>query len=185
MKLGHWHYSIFNISASAVLLTTVASSQAVKQDSLWEPLHVLIGSWKGTGAGEPGTGEYERTYRFVLNKKYIEVTNKSIYAPSEKKPNGEVHEDVGYFSYDKSRRAFVLRQFHIEGFVNQYAMESISGEGKRLVFVSEAIENIPAGWRARETYDVVDENQIEETFELARPNKAFEVYSKVKLKRIH
>ena len=38
----------------------------------------------------------------------------------------------------------MLRQFHIEGFVNQYKLESISADGKTIVFISEAIENIPA-----------------------------------------
>ena len=50
------------------------------------------------------------------------------------------------------RKTFVFRQFHGEGFVNQYTLDSLSGDKKMLVFVSEAIENIPQGWRARETY---------------------------------
>jgi hypothetical protein len=44
----------------------------------------------------------------------------------------------------------VFRQFHVEGFVNQYALDT-SSTADRLVFLSEAIENIPAGFRARET----------------------------------
>jgi len=94
---------------------------------------------------EPGIGEYDRTYQFVLNKRFIEIKNKSTYPPSDKNSKGEVHEDLGYFSYDKVRHTFVLRQFHIEGFVNQFKLDSISEDGKRIIFVSEAIENIPAG----------------------------------------
>jgi hypothetical protein len=48
----------------------------------------------------------------------------------------------------------VLRQFHVEGFVNQYVLEPGSTP-ERLVFTTEAIENIPAGWRARETIRVL------------------------------
>ena len=45
----------------------------------------------------------------------------------------------------------MLRQFHTEGFVNQY-VEDTTSPSTRVVFNTEAIENIPAGWRARETY---------------------------------
>lgn len=170
--------------AVAALMSTTCFAQPTKQDSIWQPLKVFIGSWEGKGGGESGIGDFVRSYRFVLNKRYIEIRNKSTYPPTAKNPKGEVHEDWGYFSYDKLRRTFVLRQFHVEGFVNQYKQESISEDGKRLVFVSEAIENIAPGWRAKETYEVLSNNQIQETFELAEPNKEFSVYSKVTLNRI-
>jgi hypothetical protein len=166
------------------LMTTTSIAQLSKQDSIWLPLKVFVGSWQGKGGGEPGTGDYTRTYQFVLNKNFIEIRNKSTYPPTDRNPGGEVHEDWGYFSYDKLRHTFVLRQFHIEGFVNQYRMESISADGNRLVFVSEAIENIPAGWRARESYEILSPNRVQETFELAEPDKPFETYSKVILHRV-
>ena len=58
----------------------------------------------------------------------------------------------------------MLRQFHVEGFVNQYAQDSESSSQK-LVFTTESIENIPAGWRARETYVVHGPDEFEEIFE--------------------
>ena len=67
---------------------------------------------------------------------------------------------------------------HVEGFVNQYKLESIAEDGKRLVFISEAIENIPAGWRAKGSYEVLGPDQIRETFELAGPDGPFEVYTR-------
>lgn len=165
------------------LLPTFAVAQLSKQDSVWIPITNLLGTWRGTSEGQPGKGTYERTYRLVLNKKFVEVKNKSTYAPSVDNPKGEVHEDHGFISYDKVRKTFVLRQFHIEGFVNQYTLESISEEGKKLVFLSESIENIPKGYRARETYHLINENEFIETFELAEPGKEFEVYSKATLRR--
>jgi hypothetical protein len=107
------------------------------------------------------------------------VKNKSSYAPQEKNPKGEIHEDVGFISFDKAEQKLVLRQFHIEGFVNQYKSENPLDTASPLIFVSYAIENIPPGWRARETYQVVSENEFTETFELAPPGKDFFVYSKV------
>ena len=91
-----------------------------------------------------------------------------------------MHKDIGYFSYDNGRKTFVLRQFHIEGFVNQFRIDSISPDKETIVFISESIENMPPGYRAKETYRVISDNEIEETFEIAEPNKHF-VYSKVKL----
>jgi len=105
------------------------------------------------------------------------------YPPSEPNPEGEIHQDIGYLSYDKSRRTFVLRQFHTEGFVNQYVLESMTDDKTNFVFLSEAIENIQAGWRARETYRVISENEFTETFELAPPNGEFAVYTAVTLRK--
>jgi hypothetical protein len=167
-----------------IICSEVDLAQMTKQDSLWLPLKAFVGNWKGKGGGEPGIGDYERSYHFMLDKRFIEIRNKSSYPPTQRYPKGEVHEDMGYFSYDKVRRTFVLRQFHVEGFVNQYKLDSISADGKRLVFVTEAIENIPSGWRAKESYEILSDDRIKETFELAEPNKPFEVYTRVTLNRV-
>src|SRR6187200_1319693 len=110
-------------------------AQNSKRDSLWLPLKSFVGNWKGEGGGEPGKGKYERSYQFILNKKFIEIRNKSTYEPTKQYPNGEVHEDIGYFSYDNSRKTFMLRQFHTEGFVNQFRLDNISSDKKTLVFI--------------------------------------------------
>ena len=165
------------------LLPILSAAQMTKHDSTWLLLTPLIGSWSGKGEGEPGKGTYGRTYQFVLGKNFIQVDNKSTYPPTADNPKGEVHEDKGLFSYDKSRKSFVFRQFHIEGFVTQYQLDSVSADKKTIIFISESIENIPKGYRAKETYRLLNENEIEETFELAEPNKEFTVYTKVKLVR--
>ena len=59
----------------------------------------------------------------------------------------------------------------------------MSTDKKTLVFITESIENIPKGYRAKETYRILNDNAIEETFEIAEPNKSFLNYSKVKLIR--
>ncbi len=165
-----------------LLIPFASQGQMTNQDSLWLPFQPFIATWTGTGEGVDGTGTYERSYQFVLNKEFIEVRNKTIYPVTQEKPKGYVHEDVGYISYDKMRRTFVFRQFHGEGFVNQYTLDSISGDKKTMVFLSEAIENIPKGWRARETY-IVGDNTLTEIFNLAEPNKTFEPYTKAMLKK--
>lgn len=149
----------------------------------WEPFQVFVGRWQGPTHGQPGQGTVEREYEFVLNGKFLQVKNQSKYPPQQKNPKGEVHRDTGMISYDRGRKTFVLRQFHGEGFVNQYALDSISPDGKQIVFTSEAIENIPPGWRARETYTIVSQDEIRERFELAEPGKDFEVYSENQMRR--
>jgi hypothetical protein len=163
--------------------SSTANAQSAKQDSIWQPMKALVGTWKGNGGGELGSGKYERSYRFIFNRKFIEVRNKSTYPPTANNPAGEVHEDLGYISYDKSRKTFVLRQFHAEGFVNQYKLDTMSADRKRFVFVSEAIENIAPGWRATETYELRGDDTFQEMFQLAPPNKPFEPYSTVVLER--
>lgn len=178
------NFSVKLIFLIASLFTLSTAQPLSKQDSIWLLMKYFVGNWKGTGGGQPGEGTYERSYQFIFNNNYIQVKNTSTYPPSGKNPRGEVHEDIGYISYDKARKKFVLRQFHVEGFVNQYTLDSISTDSKTLVFVSESIENIPAGWRAKETYRIVSDNEFTETFELAPPGKEFSVYSTAVLKRV-
>lgn len=165
------------------MLHVSAATQTNQKPDVWEPLKFFVGGWEGTSKGQPGQGTVAREYQFALNGKFLQVKNKSTYAPQEKNPKGEVHEDWGMFSYDRARKKFVLRQFHVEGFVNQYAVETMATDGKTLSFVSESIENIPAGFRARETYRILSADEFTETFEMAEPGKAFEVYSETQFKR--
>jgi hypothetical protein len=162
---------------------TATPPNPAKKTDPWQPLRGLLGSWEGDVRGEPGSGKSEREYRLTLNDRFIQVNGKSTYPPQEKNPKGEVHEDVGFISYDEAAQKLVLRQFHIEGFVNHYVLDSTSEDGRTIVFVTAAIENIPAGWRGRETYQIVNENEFVETFALARPDKEFATYSETRFRR--
>jgi hypothetical protein len=167
------------VTLPAVYVT--ANAQAPASDPL-AAVARLVGAWSGTSEGQPGTGRVERQYERVLGSRFIQVRNRSIYPPQEKNPKGETHEDIGFLSFDSTRKRVVFRQFHTEGFVNQYVMEPATTPD-RLVFTTEAIENIPAGFRARETYILTGPDQLEEIFELAEPGKSFELYSRTRLTR--
>ena len=129
--------------------TLAAGAQTVQPTPL-ATLDFLIGRWEGASEGQPGTAQVRREYTRVLNERFIRVQNQSTYKPQAKNPKGEVHDDVGMFSFDRARQRLVFRQFHAEGFVNQYVHDP--AQTGKVVFTTEAIENIPAGWRARETY---------------------------------
>ena len=160
----------------------VGSSQTTATDLL-RPLAFLIGRWEGTSDGQPGAARVQREYTRILNSRFIRVQSQSIYQPQERNPKGETHEDLSVFSFDTTRRRAVLRQFHAEGFVNQYVAD-LDSQSEKFVFTTEAIENIPPGWRARETYTLLGPDEFEEVFELAEQGKPFELYSRARLKRV-
>ncbi|MGB8959119.1 MAG: heme-binding beta-barrel domain-containing protein [Candidatus Aminicenantales bacterium] len=178
-----WPILALMIVISIAAAPTVAAEQAPVVTDVWAPLRFFVGSWRGGGEGTPGTGTGEETFEFILRGAYLQVRNKAVFDPQAKNPSGEVHEDWGVFSYDKARKTFVLRSFHVEGFVNQYVLESQTADAKTFVFVSESIENIPAGFRARLTYRIIDNDAFEQTFDLAPPGQEFTCYSKGIMKR--
>jgi len=143
----------------------------------------LVGRWEGNSEGQPGAGKVSREYKLTLKGKFMHVQNRSEYPAQEKNPKGEIHQDEGFISFDRNRKKLVLRQFHVEGFVNQYVEDDASSP-IRIAFTTESIENIPAGWRARETYVVLGPDEFEEVFELAEDGKSFQLYSRARLKRI-
>jgi hypothetical protein len=149
----------------------------------WGRVRFLLGSWEGTASGQPGKGTVERTYTLVLGDKFIEETNTSRYEATAPGKTPEIHHHRGFISYDKARKTFMLRQFHEEGFVNLYAMNSDRSLPAFLVFDSVGFENFSNEWKARESYEVVSPDEFIETFELAEPGKDFVVYSRNHFKR--
>lgn len=165
-----------------LLLLLPLTAPAQKADN-WQSFRYFLGTWKGTGKGKPGNSDLERRYELVLSNKFINVKHKSSYLPQPQNPKGETHEDWGFISFDRARKVYVLRQFHVEGFVTQYYAQTLTPDGKTIVFLSENLENVPAGFRARETYKLLNENEFVEVFELAPPGKDFSVYSENHFKR--
>jgi hypothetical protein len=157
-------------------------AQAPVKDDPWRPVRFLVGEWTGESTGEPGQGTVRRTYRFVLGDKFLHEQNVSTYPPQPNNPKGEVHEHWAFFSYDRARKALVLRQLHQESFVNQYVMLA-EAKANTVVFETEALENLPSGWKARERYEVVSPDEFVETFELAEPGSEFKLYSRSRFKR--
>jgi len=168
---------------AALLVPAVMADQQSKAVDPFEHIGFLIGRWEGTSDGQPGKGTVHREYTRVLNSRFIRVRNRSEYPAQDRNPKGETHEDEGWFSVDRARKRLVLRQFHVEGFVNQYVEDADSSPVK-IVFTTESIENIPAGWRARESYLVHGPDEFEEVFELAESGKPFELYSRARLRRV-
>jgi hypothetical protein len=167
----------------AGLLLFTASAVSAQTTDRWQSIRFFLGTWQGAAEGEPGKGTVERSYTLVLKDRFIQERNVSSYQPKPGSKDGEVHEHWSYFSHDRKRDVLVLRQFHQEGFVVQFAMTKSASSTKQLVFDSEAMENVGT-WRARETYDVISNDEFIETFEMGAPGKPLHVYSKTHFKRI-
>lgn len=157
---------------------------ATAQSDHWAALRVFEGKWEGTTAGKPGHGTTSREYRFELEGRFLTQRDKSVYQPADPAAKPLVHEDFGVFSYDSNLKKIVWRQFHNEGMVNEYTLESVSADGKSLEFATTRIENLPAGFRAKKTYRVVSSDEIAETFWLAPPGQDFALYTESRIKRV-
>ena len=154
------------------------------EQDLWRPFRFLLGTWSGTGTGKVGESRVERQCDLVLNGQFIRVMDRAIYEPQELNPKGEVHENIGYISYDRQRERYVLREFHVEGYVNQYVLEPWDPGAKRFVFVTEAAENIPQGLEARTTYQVLGPDRFREIFELRKPDGEWACFITTELSRV-
>jgi hypothetical protein len=154
----------------ALCVFLVTPSSFAQTPSGLARLDFLLGEWRGSSRGEPGDGTVQRVCAKALNDRFIECTTRTTYPPQPANKKGETHVDRAFFSYDKATKRLRLRQFHGEGFVNTYA------ETDALTFETTEIENIPAGWRARETYERSSDGWSER-FELAAPGGDFKLYS--------
>ena len=98
-----------------LLLPAVLFAQADQKEDVWQTLRFLEGTWTGQGDGMSGVSNVTQTYAFILGSKFMEMRTRSEFKPQEKNPKGEIHEDLGLFSYDGARKTFVLRSFYVEG----------------------------------------------------------------------
>ena len=167
----------------ALPLLLITAVTACAQTDPWAPLRVFAGKWEGVVTGKPGKQITSREYHFELNGKFLSQRDHSVYQDSLPPAQPKVRDDFGYFSYDTFLQKIVWRQFHSEGFVNEYQLDSVSADGKSFDFVTVRIENLPSGWRAKKSYRVLSPDEIEETFSLAPPGRDFDVYTVAHIKR--
>ena len=156
-----------NLAPAASQVTKPKESSQVsteEQEAAWQRLRSMVGVWKGVG--EPGHSRVEQGYELILQDKFLHVRTKSI-------TETDTHEDWEILSYDSIRRKVVLRQFVSEGFINRFLLDQLRNDGRTLVFVSEACENAPSGFRARQTLTFESDNRISQELELAPPGRKF------------
>jgi hypothetical protein len=150
-----------SIQAMIVAVSLSAGSAGAQVADPWKPLERFVGSWQGTASGAPGEGTVVRTYAKVMGGRFIHETNTSTYPPQEKNKKGEVHEHSGMFSFDRQRKLLMLRQFHIEGFVNTSTRPG--GRVKRTSSMATTDSSRPSNWRrpARSSRSTAEPNSRE------------------------
>jgi len=140
----------------------------------FQKLDFLLGEWTGSGSGFGNdSSTVESFFKPVMNDKFIEFKNESWFSSTSDNPEGEHHIDRGFISFDKARKLIVLRQFHIEGYINQYVLIDSLSNDSMLIFESESIENFVPGGKARWTIKKISENQIETIFDVAFPDSDY------------
>ena len=152
------------------------------QENPLEKFEGLIGKWEGTGAGFGNSKSVIHSeFNWVLNQQFIEVKNHSEFPGSTENPAGETHDDWGMISFDQARKVVVFRQFHNEGFVNQYILNNDLSNENKLVFESESIENFVPGGTAKFTILIKSETEIETIFDVGFPGKEMACFGQNKL----
>lgn len=153
-----------------------AFAQEKTPEDVWKPFRYFEGSWTGEETGKAGIGKGERTIEFIMDSKYLFYQNSSRFEPQEKNPKGEIHQDWAFISFDHNREKYILREFHSEGFVNQYILDSFSSDEKKYTFVSENVENAPADLKARITLTILNKYKFKEIFELAFSGDEYSIW---------
>jgi len=152
-------------------------------EDIWAPFRALVGSWVGEASGHPGHGQQERRYEFILRGRFLMCTNKTVWEPTPENKDGEVHEDIAIISLDRGAKRFRMRSFYVESFFSEYECREIRDDARTFVFVADAVENGPAGMRARDTLRVLADDRFSSTFEIAMPGEDFAPYTEDLLRR--
>ncbi len=167
----------FQIAACLIGLTSYAQD-ANKPFNLKDFAVYFNNSWENDTAKSEGMGMGTRNYEFILDGTHLQVNNKVSNLSKDKKQMVCYHQDVGFFSYDKSRKKITYREFTSEKFFSQYICDSIATDKKTFVFHSENFENVPPGYKGRITISIINDNSFTEHFELAETGKPFQTYVK-------
>lgn len=136
----------------------------------------LIGNWHGVETGVSGDGIGFRVYSHELGGNYMMEKNLSAFPKTDKKPKGEVHRDIGVFSYNSNKDEIVYRSFNIEGFTNIFVLVNNLSTETKFVFITREIENNPGNWKARIIIEKISETAFKESFDIATDGENFEAY---------
>jgi hypothetical protein len=164
-------------------LSAPLAAEEPEGDDSWAPVRVLLGEWQGVGSGFGGESEVSHTYGFVIQDKFISSTTLSKFQPKKDGAAGEVHEDLGFFSFDSDRGRIVFRQFLSEGFVNTYVLEEQEPGKRDLVLTSESTEGA-GGMAARLKITFEDDDSYRMVLELAPSGKDFFACQTLDMERV-
>ena len=162
--------------ACVLLCASVLSAQDQPAKNRWAAWLPFLGTWVGSGSGQPGQGAGEFTLEPSLQGTVLVRHNFAEYPATKEKPAYR-HDDlmVIYADGDKTRADY----WDNEGHVIHYGAEV---SGNKLVFLSEETQPGP---RFRLTYVKTSADVLQLTFEIAPPNdrSAFKTYITAEVRR--
>ncbi len=144
--------------------------------SPFDKFNFLIGNWQGVETGLSGDGIGYRTYSYELGENYIMEKNQSTFPKSDKNPKGEVHKDIGMFSYNSNKKELIYRSFNVEGFTNIFVLDDSLSSETKFVFITREIENNPGNWKARVIIEKISDTEFKEFFDIAMDGKNFKSF---------
>lgn len=172
------------VSFISFFICVLSFSSVFSQENPLQKFDFLIGNWegRGTGFGSSKSVIYSE-FTHVLSDNFVNVKNHAEFEPSSQNPKGEIHDDWGIISYDKQRELYIFRQFHNEGYYNQYVLNDSLSTENSLVFETEFIENFVPGGKARFTISIINNSEIETIFDVGFPGQDMACFGRNLLKR--
>lgn len=167
----------------ASLLAPLAQGQHCATDTAWAAMQPLLGKWSGVSEGEPGKGTVQRTVAPALDGAFVRINDQGEFPPQEKNPKGERHADEGFIAFDRAARTFRFKQFSQGGILSEFKLDSLSADGRTMIFTTERLENFMKGWRSRITWQLRADGTWVEVFDVAPPNKPWMNYMRITLTR--
>jgi|SRR5215475_8282955 len=157
------------------LMAAQAQTQIKDQWADWEP---FLGTWEGTGSGDPGQGRGEFSFAPELQGAVLVRRNFAEY-PASKDNAAYRHDDLMVVYPGAGEKKMRADYWDNEGHVIHYEVELSTG---KLVFVSDPAQ---AGPRYRLTYVKTGEEELKFTFEIAPPadRNSFKTYIEASARR--
>lgn len=163
------------------LLLCASSTPAQDTGDLWQGFQPLVGRWSGEGEGFGSVSSITHAWEFVFDGKFLRLRTTSTTRAGD--GQDEIHEDVGFLSYDRDHSAFVFRQFLSEGFVNTFDV-SVGGESDRSILFGARESESAGGTRVQMRLRFLSETEYEMVLNLATPGKEFSPCQHMRLKRV-
>ena len=146
---------------SLLLVMAAVSLAGAQPGDVWAPLKLLVGDWKGEGAGEPGKGEGAFSFRFELGGKVL--VRKSYTAfPAQAGRLANRHDDLLVVYAEDGLRAIY---WDSEGHVIRYR---VTASGDTVTFLSDVSPSAP---HFRLSYRATGKDTVFVRFEIAPPGK--------------
>ena len=164
------------VLACVMLCASMMAAQDQPAKSRWTAWQPFLGTWVGSGSGQPGQGAGEFTLEPSLQAAVLVRHNFADY-PATKEKAAYRHDDlmVIYADGDKTRADYWDNEDHV---IRYGAVVS----GNKLVFVSDEAQPGP---RFRLTYAATGADTLQLRFEIALPNdrSAFKTYIAAEARR--